>query len=49
MEKKKYRKVATIQINGLENDCDFCCFALDCIAPCRLPDGIHYEEVKTKK
>lgn len=28
-----------------ENDCDECCFALNCINPCRLEKGKHYEEV----
>ena len=45
----KYREVETIRINGEENDCDYCCFALNCINPCRLPSGRHYEEVKPKK
>ena len=42
----KYKEVETIATNGKDNDCYHCCFALNCISPCRLPKGRHYEEVK---
>jgi hypothetical protein len=29
-------------------DCDECYFALDCIEPCNLKKGRHYEKVKPK-
>ena len=29
-----------------QNDCDDCCFALDCINSCRLPKGWHYKKAK---
>lgn len=41
----KYIKTEAIPVNGEENDCHYCCFALSCINPCRLPKGKHYEEV----
>lgn len=31
-----------------ENDCDECCFALNCINPCRIPKGMHYIDLERK-
>ena len=40
----KYIEVETVPVNGETNDCHYCCFALSCINPCRLPSGKHYEK-----
>lgn len=42
-----YKEIDTIYENGDTNDCHYCCFALACINPCRLPAGKHYEEIQT--
>ena len=40
----KYKEVKTPE--HIANDCDLCCFVLNCINTCRLPKGYHYEEKK---
>lgn len=45
----EYKAVKTVSNNGNNNDCDYCCFALNCINQCRLPDGMHYEKECAKK
>lgn len=41
-----YLKVKTKPVNGIENDCHYCCFKLACINICKLEPGYHYEKVE---
>lgn len=37
-------EVETKPTGGNDNDCSYCCFALQCVNPCYLPKGKHYEK-----